>query len=228
MWKRGITLFKSDGHRLKKQSDHILMEKRVVVEVGEISMTFHTTPQQEEAMVYGWLWSQGVHFEKGALPVLQKTDKGYVVAGIKRGEVIRQKTRDIRLTLHEIQRLLILYKEKAWLYKDTGISRSVAFSDGKEMLVMAEDMNDTFAFYKAVGELIKHGCQNKAKVILLSGTLDQSMVRDIVNLGVPMIVSRSAPTDQGLDLAQEHRLTLVGFARGKRFNVYCGEGRVKT
>jgi len=45
-------------------------------------------------------------------------------------------------------------------------------------------------------------------------------VMKTVRAGIPMIVSRSAPTDAALAIADEYGLTVVGFARGQRFNLY--------
>ncbi|MEE8319534.1 MAG: formate dehydrogenase accessory sulfurtransferase FdhD [bacterium] len=49
----------------------------------------------------------------------------------------------------------------------------------------------------------------------------------VTKMGVPIVVSRSAPTTLALDLAERVNLTLVGYVRGERMTVYTGKDRIK-
>ena len=58
-------------------------------------------------------------------------------------------------------------------------------------------------------------------ILYTSGRLPVGMARKAVRAGIPAVVSRSAPTDLTLDLARETGLTVIGFAREGRMNLYA-------
>ena len=65
------------------------------------------------------------------------------------------------------------------------------------------------------------------KLLLSSGRLSSVILYKAAACGVPMVVSRSAPTDRCVTLARERGITLIGFARGQRMNIYSGEQRIE-
>jgi len=64
------------------------------------------------------------------------------------------------------------------------------------------------------------------KMLFFSGRVSSEILVKTARLGVPLIVSRSAPTDLALELAEQLNVTVVGFARGQRMNVYTHGYRV--
>jgi len=64
------------------------------------------------------------------------------------------------------------------------------------------------------------------KIFLTSGRISSEMVSKIARVNSPIIISRSAPTALGIKLAEFYGITLVGFARGKRFNLYTHGERI--
>jgi len=60
-----------------------------------------------------------------------------------------------------------------------------------------------------------------------TGRLTSEIVTKAVQMGIPILISLSAPTDMGVRIAESFGLTLIGFARGKRFNIYASPNRIK-
>ena len=65
-------------------------------------------------------------------------------------------------------------------------------------------------------------------VALLSGRISFEMALKAIRAGIPILAAVSAPTSMALELAQELNLTLVGFVRGRRLNVYTHPERIKS
>ena len=62
--------------------------------------------------------------------------------------------------------------------------------------------------------------------LLATGRLNLQMVVKALRMRMPIVASRSAPTSAALELAREHGMTVVGFARGRRLNVYTAPERI--
>ena len=68
----------------------------------------------------------------------------------------------------------------------------------------------------------------KDKCLLLSGRISSEILIKAARIGAPLLVSRSAPTLLAVDLADQLGITVVGFARGDRLNVYSHSDRVTS
>ncbi len=103
---------------------------------------------------------------------------------------------------------------KAMLYLEDGTT------------VTAEDIGRHNAIDKVVGKCKLEGLDTTKAVLFVSGRLSSEMVVKAVMHKVPIVVSRTAPTHLGVTTAHKHGLTLIGFARGKKMNIYTHSGRV--
>ena len=114
------------------------------------------------------------------------------------------------------------------LFRETGGVHSVALCDREgSTLLRTEDIGRHNACDKLLGAVLLHGGFEPAQCIMMcTGRLSSEMVIKAWRLGVPVLASRSAPTSRAVEIAQSAQLTLVGFVRGKRLNVYCHPQRV--
>ncbi|HHT46782.1 MAG TPA: formate dehydrogenase accessory sulfurtransferase FdhD [Firmicutes bacterium] len=126
----------------------------------------------------------------------------------------------------EIFNLVSVMQEKAQLFKSTGGVHSAALAEKGEILYYNEDIGRHNAVDKIVGQCILKNIELGDKILLSSGRVSSEIVIKGAKLGLPLIVSRSAPTSLAVELARETGLTLVGFARGKRLNVYSHDYRI--
>ena len=119
----------------------------------------------------------------------------------------------------------IFYRESE-LYNLTGCVHKamVYLLDGTT--VTAEDIGRHNAIDKAVGKCKIKRLDTTKSILFVSGRLSSEMVTKAVMHRVPIIVSRTAPTYLGVQTAHKHGITLIGFARGRKMNLYTHGGRI--
>jgi FdhD protein len=122
-----------------------------------------------------------------------------------------------------------LRAEQAIFGRTGGLHAAALFSSGGELLVVREDVGRHNAVDKVVGwGLFQDRVPFDDCILLVSGRGGFEIVQKAIVAGVPVLASVSAPSDLAVQLAREMDLTLVGFLRGERFNVYAGAQRVKA
>jgi FdhD protein len=106
-----------------------------------------------------------------------------------------------------------------------GAHCSVLFSDGR-LIARSEDIGRHNTVDKVVGYAILRDIDLSTCVLGCSGRQPAAMVSKAANAGIPIVISRSAPTDKGIRTADLAGVTLICFARGNRFTVYAHPGRI--
>ena len=119
-----------------------------------------------------------------------------------------------------ILNLMAEFQKKSVVFRETGGVHSAALCQGDKIMAFAEDIGRHNAVDKIIGEVFLKGEETKDKFLLLSGRVSSEILIKAARLGVPLIVSRSSPTNMAIKLAKQLNITLMGFARGKRFNQY--------
>lgn len=112
------------------------------------------------------------------------------------------------------------------VFKNTGGVHCVALCDSNEMLVVYEDVARHNALDKVIGESLMKGIFLKDKAVILSGRVSLEMILKAAKLEIPIIISKSAPTSLSVALAKRLNITLVGFVRGNKMNIYANGYRI--
>ncbi len=112
------------------------------------------------------------------------------------------------------------------IYKTTHGVHSAALCDNKKILLFRDDIGRHNAIDKIVGECLLNDLSTQDRMIVVSGRISSEMAVKVAKRNIPVLVSISAPTDLGIRLANEFGLTLIGFVRPKRMNVYAGRERI--
>ena len=98
--------------------------------------------------------------------------------------------------------------------------------DTESILVFSEDIGRHNAIDKVFGQCLLEDIPTDGRIIITSGRISSEILLKVAKRNIPIIISKSAPTDLGVRLASDLGVTLVGFVRGKRMNVYTNGWRV--
>ncbi|MBI2832722.1 MAG: formate dehydrogenase accessory sulfurtransferase FdhD [Chloroflexi bacterium] len=113
-------------------------------------------------------------------------------------------------------------------YRATGGVHSAALCNNDEILVFAEDIGRHNAIDKIFGRCLMNGISTDDRMIITSGRIASEILLKVARRNIPVLISKSAPTELGVRLANDFGITLIGFVRGKRMNVYTNDWRVVT
>lgn len=139
----------------------------------------------------------------------------------------RKVTSDLKLGIDKIVCLMLEFQKKSEGYLSTGGTHSAALGIENGILAFREDIGRHNAVDKIIGYWLSQRQDFQDKVMLTSGRISSDVILKIQKCMMPIIISRSAPTNQAIKLARDMGITLVGFARGNRMNIYSGEERIK-
>jgi FdhD protein len=236
------------GDRLEEVKGEIVREQPLTVSVnGARFITLLCSPFALEALVVGYLWMEkviaGTH-EIAGLTVSEVDGRADVVlshavelpteriltSGCGGGITFRIDPRLFtrlasarRITPARLgARMKDVFQQASHYRASRGI-HGAALTDGERLLVMAEDVGRHNAVDKVKGEALLRGIPTRDRILLSTGRISSEMLLKAARMEVPIVASRTSPTEMAIGLAEQLGITVVGYLRGESLNVYAGD-----
>jgi FdhD protein len=223
---------------------------------NEPLVTLLCTPAELEELTVGFLLSEGLLRDKSSIKTLKVDEREAVVrielsdlpadfstlfekrtisSGCGKGVTFtnerlstdsRIEAKDRLMSLDDIRRLLRSFRNISALYLETGGVHSAALSDGKEILFFSEDIGRHNAMDKLIGKAFLRNISIENKILITSGRVTSEIVTKAGRNRFPILISRAAPSCMAISYAEDMGITLIGFARGDRMNIYTWPNRI--
>ena len=222
---------------------------------GQEIVTMMSICDYPEYMAVGYLVNQnmlgpddeitGIDYEEDIATVVVRTSgktdfedklkKKTLTSGCAQGTVfgdVMEKFDNVKLPKDTIIKTSWLYalmktiNTQPSLYLEAGAIHGCVLAQEDRVLLYMEDVGRHNAIDKIAGYMFMHGMEGGDKIFYTTGRLTSEMVIKAVQMGIPILASRSGFTAWGVELAREVGLTLIGRARGKRFVVLSGQDRI--
>jgi len=229
--------------------DLIAIEKKLRISVnGKNVISLYCTPLMVRELVAGIIHDEGIISgewcadrmaieyddeikvdvpSSGTLNEGEKTITSGCAGGVSFGrEPAGRVTDSVSFPAEAIKAMFREFQQKSDAYRLTGGVHSAALTDGNKILVFAEDIGRHNAVDKVIGYCLLEGLPFKGMIMLASGRLSSEIVSKCARCAIPVLVSRAAPTSLAIKIGESSGITVVGFVRGDRMNVYTGRQRI--
>ena len=134
----------------------------------------------------------------------------------------------VMLTPEECFFLMKEMDNSAEMFRTTGGVHNAALCDRDGIVLSRMDIGRHNALDKIYGYCLKNNISVRDKVIVFSGRISSEILLKVAKIGCEVVLSKSAPTELALELAEELGITTVGFIRGNSFNLYTHPERITS
>jgi FdhD protein len=202
---------------------------------GETYKELLCSPDALKALVVGELYSER-HIRSISEVIELLIDEEARIASVQLKVVVEDDELEINNQNHKLNskdsevktkldydHMLSLFKSfitSSNLFTATGGVHSCALVVGETINYHEDDISRQNALNKVIGACLINNDTLQDKILFTSCRISSEIMTKVIHSGLKIIVSKSAPTDVAIDLAKEYNITLIGFVRGDRMNIY--------
>jgi FdhD protein len=236
------------AEHVEEVTGEVVREQPLTVHVnGDRFLTVLCSPMKLEALVTGYLWMEKVI--QGLDDIVEMTvsavdgradvrlrgavelpTERILTSGCGGGITFRIDHRlfprlssEIRVSPRDLgQRMKDLFAAAVHYKASRGI-HGAALADDRQLLVVAEDVGRHNAVDKVKGEALLRGIPTEDRILLSTGRISSEMLLKAARMGVPLVASRTSPTEMAVALAEQLNVTVCGYVRPDGLNVYAGD-----
>src|SRR5881409_3531840 len=235
------------GGRVSEVAADVVREQPLTIHVnGEKFLTLLCSPMMLEALVVGYLWMEKVIGDVEEIarvevspvdgradvtlthPVTLPTER-ILTSGCGGGitfridhrlfprlaSTLRVRPETLSLRMKDLFAAAVHYKTSRGIH-------GAALTDGELLLVVAEDVGRHNAVDKIKGAALRQGIPTEDRILLSTGRISSEMLLKAARMGVPLVASRTSPTEMAVALAEQLNITVCGYVRGDSLNLYAG------
>jgi FdhD protein len=243
------TFLQLRGGKADEVKAEVVREQPLTIHVnGERFITLLCSPFRLEPLVVGYLWMERVIADLADVVALAVSDvdgradvtlarpvklpaERILTSGCGGGTTFRIDPRlftriDSRVRVPALalgDRMRELYAAAHHYRASRGI-HGAALSDGERLLVMTEDVGRHNAVDRIKGEALLAGIPTADRILLSTGRISSEMLLKACRMGVPVVASRTSPTEMAVTLAEQLGVTVAGYVRADGLNLYTGDG----
>ena len=245
-----------ERYEFKKWEHHdaeTIVETPVSLTVnGAVWLSFMCTPVDLEAMAVGFLYNEGVIEAMDDVADVRVCEHGDNVdvwlnynaeqptswrrtsgctGGVTAVDLLARpnvsfEADRFKVGPEAIGRLVEMLFEAQELYRETGGVHTSALSDGETIVFSAEDIGRHNTLDKIAGLCLMKDVWPTTRVLITTGRISSEMLQKAARLQAPILISRTSPSSLSIEMAKRYGITLIGYARRHRFNVYSNGQRV--
>jgi FdhD protein len=139
---------------------------------------------------------------------------------------LRPVTSALSVLPSQVYQVIRDFQHRSELFKETGGVHSAAIASPTGIEFFMDDIGRHNAVDKLFGRALLEKLDFSSKMLLTSGRISSEIVSKVARRNVGFLVSRSAPTSSAVELSERLNITLIGFVRGERMNVYTHPERI--
>ncbi|WP_372586548.1 formate dehydrogenase accessory sulfurtransferase FdhD [Priestia megaterium] len=132
----------------------------------------------------------------------------------------------VELSIKDCFQLMNELQQSAATFQETGGVHNAAICDKNGFMLSRMDIGRHNALDKLYGYCLKHHISIRDKVVVFSGRISSEILLKVAKIGCEVVLSKSAPTELALNLAEELGITTVGFIRNDSLNIYTCPERI--
>ena len=229
----------------------LIVEKPIDLYVnGILWITFMCTPTMLKELMVGFLYNEGVIDSAGQVLEFHICDNleiidiwlnhpaekpkewkrtsgctgGYTALDLDNLDL--QVPEGIVIKAERVRQLVESLFESQDLYKKTGGVHTSILTDGDQVIISAEDVGRHNSLDKIAGMYLLGNRKFDEKILLSTGRISSDMLQKAARIGAAVVISRTSPTSMSVELAERWGITLIGYARRDRFNLYTHPKRI--